>query len=137
MSGYYRQQTVHGSFVFGNALGREQCFAEITTPDTSSYNPANICHTIGVDIPALKEAKIIRTWSGWTDMSVDGVPIIGNVAEVPDLIIDIGCTGHGFCPGPASGYTLAQLANNETPDVDISKLAYERYDMAKKQPQYY
>ena len=35
MSGFYGQQTVHGSFVFGNALGREQCFAEITTPVSS------------------------------------------------------------------------------------------------------
>jgi sarcosine oxidase subunit beta len=137
MSGFYGHQTDHGSFVFGDSTGRENCMAEVGGILSTSYNPSNICSHIGEDIPALKTAKIIRSWSGWVDMSNDGVPVIGNVPEVPNLVLDIGATGHGFCPGPAVGYTLAQLANNEKPDVDISKLAYERFDYAKKQPKYY
>lgn len=137
MSGFYGHQTEHGSFVFGDNSGRENCMAELEGIPSTSYNPAVICSHIGIDIPKLKEAKIIRSWAGWIDMSHDGVPILGNLEEVPDLVVDIGSTGHGFCPGPAVGFTLAELANGDKPTVDISKLAYERFDMAKKQPQYY
>lgn len=137
MSGFYGHQTDHGSFVFGNSTGRENCMAELETPVSSSYNPAFVCDCIGVDIPMLKAAKIIRTWSGWVDMSHDGVPVIGNVLEIPDLILDIGGSGHGFCPGPAVGYTLAQLAGGEEPEVDISKLAFERFDYARKATRFY
>lgn len=69
-------------------------------------------------------------------MSHDGVPIIGNVEEVPGLIVFFGATGHGFCPGPAVGYTLAELAAGQKPTVDISKLHYDRFDYSVKQKRY-
>lgn len=138
MSGFYGHQTNHGSFVFGNSTGREQtlgCYADKLY--STAYNPAFICNTVGVDIPALKPLKIIRTWSGWIDMCTDGVPVIGEVKDLPGVILDIGSTGHGFCPGPAVGQTLAEIANGEETSVDISKLAYERFDYATKSKKYY
>lgn len=132
MSGFYGHQTDHGSFVFGDTSGRENCMAEVDGVYSTSYNPAHICQTIGMDIPELKTAKIIRTWSGWVDMSHDGVPILGKIPEIPNLLLNIGSSGHGFCPGPAVGYTLAQLVNEENTDVNISKLAYERFDYSKR-----
>lgn len=131
MSGFYGHQTEHGSFVFGNSSGREAsfgCYADKLY--STAYNPSFICNTVGVDIPALKELKVIRTWSGWIDMCVDGVPVIGKVQDLPGILVDIGSTGHGFCPGPAVGKVLAELANEEEPCVDISRLAYERFDYA-------
>lgn len=135
-NGYYGHQTDHGSFVFGNSTGRENCMAELKDMVSTEYNPSHICRTVAQDLPELADIKVIRTWSGWIDMCTDGVPIIGEVSEIPDLIIDIGATGHGFCPGPAVGYVMAELANGETPSVDISKLGYDRLDYSQKQQRY-
>ncbi len=132
MSGFYGHQTEHGSFVFGDNSGRENFMTDLPRELSTVSYTSTICSHIGIDIPKLKEAKIIRSWAGITDMCADGVPILGNVKEVPDLIVSAGCSAHGFCPGPATGYTIAQLANDEDLDVDISALAYERFDIGKK-----
>lgn len=137
MSGFYGHQTEHGSFVFGNSLGREHTMGSFVDKTYSTaYNPAFIAKTVVEDLPFLKKVKIIRTWSGWIDNCVDGVPIIGKVQDLPGVLLDIGSTGHGFCPGPAVGYVLAELANEEQTTVDISKLAYERFDYAMKQERF-
>ncbi len=59
--------------------------------------------------PALKDAKIVRTWVGWLDMCADGVPVISLVEEVPGLILACGFTGHGFGIGSAVGNLLPQM----------------------------
>lgn len=134
--GYYGQQTVHGSFVFGGNSGREHCYAEKNDPKTTNVTPPGICNSIGNDIPAVSKLKVIRAWGGWADMSVDGVPIVGTVDEVPGLLVTCGASGHGFCPGPAVGYSLAELAAGLPTTVDISKLHYDRFDYFKKQDRY-
>ncbi len=37
--------------------------------------------------PDLADAKIVRTWAGWADQMKDGVPVLGNVSEVPGLFL--------------------------------------------------
>lgn len=136
MSGFYGQQTNHGSFVFGSTSGREMFLFDkkrtVSTPQTPSF----ICDSLVQDIPALKNLKVIRTWSGWIDVCMDGVPIVGKIDEVPGLILSVASSGHGFCPGPAVGFTLAELACDKESTVDISKLHFDRFDYAKKQGRY-
>lgn len=136
MTGFYGQQTKHGSFVFGSTSGREMFMFDrertVSTPQTPSF----ICNSLVQDIPALKNLKVIRTWSGWIDVCMDGVPIVGKIDEVPGLIVSVASSGHGFCPGPAVGFTLAELACDKESTVDISKLHFDRFDYAKKQNRY-
>ena len=40
------------------------------------------------------DAKIVRTWAGWADQMKDGVPVLGNVSEVPGLVLATGFCGH-------------------------------------------
>lgn len=136
MNGFYGHQCNNGTFVFGNGTGRERCMSEVAGIPSTEYNASNICRTVGEDLPFLNNLKVIRNWAGWVDMMNDGVPVIDAPKEVPNLIIDIGATGHGFCPGPAVGYTLSQLANEEPTDVDISMLGYERFDYAVTQERF-
>lgn len=135
--GFYGHQTKHGSFAFGSTSGREMFLFDreraISTPQTPSF----ICHSLVKDIPALKNLKVIRTWSGWIDVCMDGVPIIGKIEEVSGLIVSIASSGHGFCPGPAVGLTLAELACDKKTTVDTSKLHFDRFDYAKKQDRYF
>ncbi len=125
---FYGHQTSHGSFVFGGASGLET-YLESTegVPPTNSMTASAICRGIMGYFPALRDAKIIRTWSGWLDICADKVPVISPVEEVPGLILACGFSGHGFGIGPAVGKLLSQLAVGEQPEIDLHELRYDRF----------
>lgn len=136
ISGFYGQQTKNGSFVFGSTSGRELFMFEKERPLSTPQTPSYICDSLKEDIPSLKNLNVIRTWSGWIDICMDGVPIIGKIEEVPGLIVSVAASGHGFCPGPAIGLTMAELACDRETIVDISKLHFDRFDYTRKQDRY-
>ena len=78
-------------------------------------------------VPKLKDAKIVRTWGGWMDMTPDGVPVISPVEEVPGMIIACGMCGHGFGTAPAVGYMLSQMVVGEETVCDLTPLRYDRF----------
>lgn len=47
-------------------------------------------------VPVLADAKVIRAWSGWTDVTPDSCAVISKVDEIPGLITGCGFSGHGF-----------------------------------------
>ena len=69
----------------------------------------------------------MRSWTGWIDPCVDGIPVMSRVEEVPGLYLAAGFTGHGFGIGPAAGYHLAQLICDETPVTDMQAYRYDRF----------
>ena len=75
----------------------------------------------------LADAKIVRTWSGWVDMMVDGVPVLGFVDEVPGLVLAAGFCGHGFGIAPGAAYNIAELITTGTSPVDMTALRYDRF----------
>lgn len=83
-------------------------------------------------MPALRDVKIIRAWSGSLDKCWDEVPILSRVSEVPGLILACGFSGHGFAIGPAVGYTLSQMTMNEETTVAIDGLRYDRFAIPHK-----
>ena len=50
---------------------------------TSSITAPCICRGIMKYIPKLADAKIVRTWAGYEDVCIDGVPVLGAIDEVP------------------------------------------------------
>ena len=78
-------------------------------------------------IPNLAEAKIVRTWAGWMDRCVDGVPVLGGVSEVPGLILACGFSGHGFGIAPGACDQLAELITTGTTAIDLHDLRYDRF----------
>ena len=129
---FYGHQCAHGSFVFGSECGLEEA-ADMKPEDlrTSALTVSAGCRAIMGYIPALKNAKIVRTWGGWLDLSIDGVPVISPVEEVPGLILATAFTGHGFGTAPAVGYMLAQMVAGEKTVIDISALRYDRFKSNK------
>lgn len=126
---FYGHQAKHGSFVFGSDSGLEDT-TEMRDPSdvvTNSMTLSASCRAIMGYIPALKDAKVVRSWCGWLDMAYDGVPFISPVEEAPGLILACGFTGHGFGTGPAVGLMLAQMVVGEETVVDISPLRYDRF----------
>ena len=124
---FYGHQTKHGSFVFGGSSGLEPFYKDNGTPVTSSRTAPCICRGIMKYFPELADAKIVRTWAGWSDRSADGVPVLGAVDEIPGLYAACAFTGHGFGISPAVGDQLAKLIRTGSTDVDLRPLRYDRF----------
>ena len=124
---FYGHQTKHGSFVFGGHTGLEACEKDNGTPISTSQGAPCTCRGIMKYFPALSQAKIVRSWAGWLDDCIDGVPVMSPVEEVPGLFIACAFTGHGFGIGPAAGYSLAKMILGEETPVDLEPLRYNRF----------
>ena len=69
-------------------------------------------------LPALGQSGIANAWAGFVDSTPDGVPGIGEVAEVPGFILAAGFSGHGFGIGPGAGHLIADLVTGDKPIFD-------------------
>ncbi len=76
-------------------------------------------------VPALKNASVLRQWSGSYTMTPDGNPIMGE-SEVENLYIGSGMCGHGFMFGPAMGKNLANYIEQGDWLMDFSEFAIDR-----------
>lgn len=126
---FYGHQAKHGSFVFGSDCGYEEV-TDMTDPSkliTNSMTLSASCRAIMDYVPALKSAKVVRSWCGWLDNAFDGVPFISRVEEAEGLIVACGFTGHGFGTAPAVGLMLSQMVAGEDTIVDIGALRYDRF----------
>lgn len=126
---FYGHQAKHGSFVFGSDCGYEEV-TDMTDPSKLMANAMTLsasCRAIMGYVPALKDAKIVRSWCGWLDNAFDGVPFISKVDEAEGLILACGFTGHGFGTAPAVGLMLSQMVAGEDTVVDITPLRYDRF----------
>ena len=124
---FYGHQTKHGSFVIGGTSGLEDYAKDNGMQSCNSKAAPCTCRGIIKYFPILKDAKIVRTWAGWMDKSADGVPVLGNVEEVPGLVMACGFTGHGFGIAPGACSQLAELIVDGKTTVDISALRYDRF----------
>lgn len=124
---FYGHQTAHGSFVFGGSSGLEETNGAAGGRPTESITAPAECRAIMGYIPRLADAKVVRTWAGWEDTCIDGVPVISRVDEVPGLVLAAGFTGHGFGISPIVGTLLAELACGEETTLDVSAFRYDRF----------
>ena len=66
-------------------------------------------------------------WTGLRPCSPDGLPYIGRTKKLPNVLV---ATGHGMIGmslGPITGKLIAEIAANQSPGIEISKLAVERF----------
>lgn len=77
-------------------------------------------------VPALSRLRMVRTWSGVTDMSFDGSPIIGET-PVRNLYLNGGWCYGGFKATPASGWTYAHTLATGSPHPLNAPFSLERF----------
>jgi methylglutamate dehydrogenase subunit A len=77
-------------------------------------------------VPALSRLRMVRTWSGVTDMSFDGSPIIGET-PVRNLFLNGGWCYGGFKATPASGWTYAHTLATGKPHALNAPFSLERF----------
>lgn len=124
----YGHQCAHGSFVFGSGTGLEPTkVADTENLKMMSLDASANCRGIMKWVPKLKNAKVVRGWGGWMDITHDHVPVISEIDEVPGLIAACGFSGHGFGTAPAVGYMLSQMVHGEETVCDIQPLRYDRF----------
>ncbi|MDD1828742.1 FAD-binding oxidoreductase [Photobacterium sp. ZSDE20] len=127
MADFYGHQTTHGSFVFGGGTPLDSNQMRSAADHTPIEATAATCEGILSYLPALKHAKVVRSWVGIIDWCEDKVPVLSKVEDAPGLILGCGLSGHGFGIAPAVGTVLAELACDEAPSIDISGLGYQRF----------
>ena len=69
-------------------------------------------------VPALKEARIVRTWLGLEGNVEDFMPLAGEIPGAPDAYI-LACVRGGFTIGPYMASLLAQRILGEEPEMPL------------------
>jgi sarcosine oxidase, subunit beta len=69
-------------------------------------------------VPALREARIVRTWLGLEGNTADVMPIVGEIPGFSDAYV-IGAVRGGFTIGPWMGTLLAKRILGEEPDMPL------------------
>ncbi|AGL02284.1 NAD(P)/FAD-dependent oxidoreductase [Desulfoscipio gibsoniae] len=126
-SDFYGHQTKHGSFVFGGMTGLEPFASEESRPMTRNITAPSICRAILGYFPVLDQADIIRTWSGFLDVTADHVPVLSKVDEIPGLFLACGFSGHGYGISPAVGQVMAELVIHDRPSLSLDAFRYDRF----------
>jgi heterotetrameric sarcosine oxidase beta subunit len=79
-------------------------------------------------VPALSRLRMVRCWSGTTDMSFDGSPII-SALPVDGLYLNGGWCYGGFKATPGSGFAYAQLLATGLPHPLAAPFGLDRFAM--------
>jgi len=86
-------------------------------------------------LPALAELPVQSSWWGWYDVSPDWNALVGEAAEPERFLYATGFSGHGFQQAPAVGEHLAELVVGQTPSLDLSAFAADRFVRGATRPE--
>jgi D-amino-acid dehydrogenase len=76
--------------------------------------------------PGLKEATLAEVRVGFRPLSDDGLPLLGQVASVPGLVIATGLGPYGLTVGPYVGLLAAHLAMGQPTAHDLTAFKPDR-----------
>lgn len=77
--------------------------------------------------PQLSQSRPAQTWAGMIDVMPDQLGAVGELPELPGLVLATGLSGHGFGLGPGVGMLAAQLVSGATPLLKSESLGPERF----------
>ena len=118
----YISQTDRGEFLIGAEI---EPYTTYKSVGTFGFLETASRHTLEL-FPQLAEMRILRTWTGFCDLSPDYSPILGKT-ELEGFHVSTGWGTYGFKAAPIVGVTMAELvATGTTPDL-IAPFALERF----------
>ncbi|MEL4374868.1 NAD(P)/FAD-dependent oxidoreductase [Brucella cytisi] len=124
--GFYGRQVTRGNYVMGGGRG-----TPLENPDFSrpSVNAASSVMLRAIELfPHLKNAQVIRFWSGTESELPDDNPVIGPSSQVKNLFHAFGFCGAGFQTGPAVGAVLCDLAVKGETETPIDAFRIDRFN---------
>jgi len=101
---FYISQSDKGGLVFGGNIDGYNSYAQRGNLPTVE----DVCEGAMALMPAIWRVRMLRSWGGVMDMSMDGSPIIDRTA-IPGLYLNSGLCYGGFKATPASGWCFAHL----------------------------
>jgi len=119
---FYVSQSDKGGLVFGGDIEGYNSYAQ-------RGNLACVEHVAEAGmamIPALSRVRILRSWGGIMDMSMDGSPIMDRT-HLSNLYFNGGWCYGGFKATPASGYCFAHLLATGTPHETATAFRMDRF----------
>ncbi|MGG2479048.1 FAD-dependent oxidoreductase, partial [Rhizobium sp. BR5] len=119
---FYVSQSDKGGLVFGGDIDGYNSYAQ-------RGNLAIVEHVAEAGkamIPALSRVRVLRSWGGIMDMSMDGSPIIDQT-PIDNLYLNAGWCYGGFKATPASGFCFAHLLARGTPQETAAAFRLDRF----------
>jgi len=124
------KQTNNGVFLIGGSSGHPW-FDDADTPDGTLLS-ATILEKLKIaayTVPALREARIMRTWHGLEGYTPDNMPLVGPVPGVEGAYV-MACMRSGWTIGPYAGKLMAEILQGTRPESDLFIEAFSPQRMA-------
>ncbi|KVQ19253.1 NAD(P)/FAD-dependent oxidoreductase [Burkholderia cepacia] len=121
--GVYARQVARGNCVIGGGRGRGDGEFGQPSVDTTRAVMRDACALL----PALRDALLIRTWSGVEGCTPDHNPIIGVSRTTPRLLHAFGFSGGGFLLAPGVGDVLADLVTTGETATPLDAFSIGRF----------
>ncbi|WP_203076530.1 NAD(P)/FAD-dependent oxidoreductase [Falsiroseomonas ponticola] len=121
----YLRQIPRGNVIFGGGHG-EGDEAALSVRPTPQASFGAMQRAIAV-LPALRDAMVIRSWSGTDGQMPDKFPVIGASHTTPGLLHAFGLCGEGFQTGPGIGAVLSELVMDGRTDVPLDAFDIGRF----------
>ncbi|KWC69251.1 NAD(P)/FAD-dependent oxidoreductase [Burkholderia cepacia] len=121
--GVYARQVTRGNCVIGGGRGRGDGEFGQPSVDTTRAVMRDACALL----PALRDALLIRTWSGVEGCTPDHNPIIGASRTTPRLLHAFGFSGGGFLLAPGVGDVLADLVTTGETATPLDAFSIGRF----------
>jgi heterotetrameric sarcosine oxidase beta subunit len=119
---FYISQSDKGGLVFGGDLdGYNSYAARGNLPVVE-----DVCEGGMAIMPMIGRARLLRSWGGVCDMTMDGSPIIDRT-PVEGLYLNAGWCYGGFKATPASGWCFAHLLARDEPHPTAAAYRLDRF----------
>jgi sarcosine oxidase subunit beta len=119
---FYVSQSDKGGLVFGGDIDGYNSYAQRgNLPVVEDVAEGGMAL-----MPMIGRARLLRSWGGIMDMSMDGSPIIDRT-PLDGLYLNAGWCYGGFKATPASGYCFAHLLATDTPHETATAYRLDRF----------
>jgi sarcosine oxidase subunit beta len=119
---FYISQSDKGGLVFGGDIDGYNSYAQ--RGNLAAIE--DVCEGGMALMPMLGRLRIVRSWGGVVDMSMDGSPIIDRT-PVTGLYLNAGWCYGGFKATPAAGWCLAHLVARDEPHPLAAAYRLDRF----------
>jgi heterotetrameric sarcosine oxidase beta subunit len=119
---FYISQSDKGGLVFGGDIDGYNSYAQRGGLPIVEH----VCEEGVAIMPALGRLRVLRSWGGIMDMSMDGSPIIGTT-PVAGLFLNAGWCYGGFKATPASGWCFAHTIATGAPHALNAAFRLDRF----------
>ena len=120
---FYVSQSDKGGLVFGGDIDMYNTYAQRGNLPVVQ----DVCEGAMAIFPAIGKAKLLRSWGGIMDMTMDGTPIIDKT-PLEGLYLNCGWCYGGFKATPASGWCFAHLIATDTPHPTTVEMRLDRFE---------